>query len=353
MNDQIVPVDVGGSPYAQVAADELAAYDAFAAVYERQRPRPVYYFDFPQPEPPQPRTGDRVAIVGIVVMLIAAMVVSGSRTIYEFSGATDDRPIEAGGLVVGVAAFLMLEIGATAIAIARISTNYNKGSHATLQGWMVGGVIAAALVLIAGNLDATLTRAGVPIPEFIDTIIQIVIAVSAPLLTIVGGEVLGMYVARSKIETDRAATEHRDALLTWEAQRQAAVREHRDDEAAWSDALNEAWARQKATYGFNARAKQARLGVSAVLSEQTDRQTGGQPREMSAPSGFTRTAGGQQRVIDWLDAHPEDAGLSVRPLAEKVGVGHDTAAKGKKAWMAQRVRRHHAMAAEQPWGEQP
>lgn len=45
-----------------------------------------------------------------------------------------------------------------------------------------------------------------------------------------------------------------------------------------------------------------------------------------------RPGGGIGRVIEYLTVNPADAQLSARKLAELVGVGHDTANKGRNAW---------------------
>lgn len=49
----------------------------------------------------------------------------------------------------------------------------------------------------------------------------------------------------------------------------------------------------------------------------------------------TRTSDGQARVIEYLNEHPDEADLPSRRLAELIGVGHDTANKGRNAWREQ------------------
>jgi len=76
---------------------------------------------------------------------------------------------------------------------------------------------------------------------------------------------------------------------------------------------------------------------ASVLSDQTDnRQTRG------AASGYDRTPDGQQKVIEWLSNHPDSVNQPSRTIAslmaaDGIKVGHDTANKGRNAWVNARA----------------
>ncbi len=82
--------------------------------------------------------------------------------------------------------------------------------------------------------------------------------------------------------------------------------------------------------------------VSApVLSVQTDsrqtRQTG---------YGYSRTSDGQQKVMAYFDAHPDEITLALRTLAESIGVNKDTVNAGRKAWQERAAARGQLSEAE-------
>lgn len=73
-------------------------------------------------------------------------------------------------------------------------------------------------------------------------------------------------------------------------------------------------------------------GCELVFATQFDQITSKRDR-------LTRAADGQRRVIEFLNANPDDAKLPSRQLAARieevtgVSIGHDTANKGRNAWV--------------------
>ncbi|MCK6579933.1 MAG: hypothetical protein L6Q98_17725 [Anaerolineae bacterium] len=278
--------------YDDMQARIVAAYSAFEGVYRVQHPEPQ--------RPPAARlsASDLLVIASIGVMVIAAMIVSGSRTIAEFGQ-------------VGGAAFLMLEVGALILAIWR-AINASEDQRRFSRRLVKAGLLICVGVMLAANIDATARAHAVAIPAWAQTIILLAVAVSAPVLTFIAGDLLGIQAV---------AIGRRQAAL--DADYQAAA-------AAWRDAMLRSWDAQKSRWGG---VVQVSAEPSAALSDQTDiRQT------LPAPSGFARTPDGQRRVADYLDANPSDADLSARALAARIAertgvtVGHDTANKGRNAW---------------------
>jgi hypothetical protein len=90
--------------------------------------------------------------------------------------------------------------------------------------------------------------------------------------------------------------------------------------------INSAWKRYEKD--SQADTRQTALLSAPVLSEQTDtRQT---PR--LSGYGYTRTSDGQKRVVEYLTAHPDEAALPLRTLADRIGVNKDTVSAGRRLW---------------------
>lgn len=285
--------------YDDVQARVVAAYSAFEGVYRVQHPEPQ--------RPPSARPGptDVLIIGSIAIMVVAAMIVSGSRTIAEFGA-------------VGGAAFVMLEVGALILAIWR-AVHASEDQHRFSRRLVKAGLGITIGVMLAANIDATARAHEVEIAPEVKTIILLAVAVSAPVLTFIAGDLLGIQLVAI-------------------GRRQAAIDEaYQAAHAEWREGMLRSWDAQKARWGGVVRVS---AEASAVLSDQTDtRQT--LPAPIPAPSGFTRTPDGQRRVVDYLNDHPEDAALSARALAARIAevtgvtVGHDTANKGRNAWRLQ------------------
>jgi hypothetical protein len=73
---------------------------------------------------------------------------------------------------------------------------------------------------------------------------------------------------------------------------------------------------------------QARLSALSVSPDTDSRQT------RQASYGYVSTPDGQIKVMAYLDENPDAVNMGSRPLAALVGVSHDTANKGRNAWVA-------------------
>jgi len=192
----------------------IAAFNAFSTTYAVINP------------PPQRQAGSvigierKLIIGGTIVMVLAAMVVSGSRTIAEFGS-------------VGIFAFLMLELGSLILGIRRALTATNQERF---NRWLVKlGLAVCFGVMLAGNLDATfkdinkrnaesagaLSADAIKVSDVVSTIIAIAIAVSAPTLTLIAGDLIGVEIV--EISRQRAVVDntHRSALDGWYERRNA------------------------------------------------------------------------------------------------------------------------------------
>lgn len=285
--------------YDEFAQQYEAAYRAFAATYELRTPRP---------EKPRRRLDNFGVLLALAVMLLAQVIVSGSRTIKEFG--------EVGG-----AAFIMLEVGMVTFAFIRTSRDYDESRHETVLRWVGAGLLISFMVLLSGNIDATLKSKSIHLPDWVNVAIQLAIAVSAPVLAFITGDVLGMYGAMQSYK-------QRKALEKFEAA-------YKD----WSGGLTRAWNSQKAQWGVKIEVMREPVRIRPELPEYSsavrpsDTDTDG--RGHATGYGYSKRTDARTQVWTYLDEHPEAADMPVRELAEVIGVGKSTAAEVLRNWRKQ------------------
>jgi hypothetical protein len=291
------------SVYDEMATRHNAAYAAFSTIYEAKTPRPI--------EPKTERDSLFVPIA-LVIMIAASVLVSGSRTVEEF-----------GGGLIGYAAFLMLEGAIVSYAFYRTRRNFNEHRLESVRKLANFGLGLAFTVAVAANVNAILkgeNETSTPVK----TIIHLLVAVSAPTLAFISGDIMA-------VETMARESRKRKNREAYEKKL-----------ASWSRKLNDAWASEKSRWGVTIKVErppeqqteQRRLSEVSVLSA-SDQTDNGQ----TARSGYghNRTPDGQARVIEYLSTNPEHASLPSRELAKLIGVGHDTANKGRNTWRGQQT----------------
>lgn len=224
--------------------------------------RKVYEAQYPPPEKPVFTSSVKQLLIGFGIMLVAAMIVSGSHTIPQFQRSVSDYSIL--GIVslkkiVGVSAFTMIEVGMVMLAYSRIkhytSTQKETWEHnmKLVPRLILGAMVLVLAVALMGNVYSTLTYGHetesqpvvtqpattlasmrvstepaamssykLPIvgvsPE---TLLFVLLGVSAPALTLLSGEVIG-YVG---------TTEH--------AKQESKLKKWREDLAAYNEAFLE------------------------------------------------------------------------------------------------------------------
>lgn len=312
------------------------AYTAYRAVYTTMTPPPQ-----PLPVPDKPDyQADNVFIRGILaVILTGSMIVSGSHTIPTFAGGTEFLH-----LVVGVAAFCMLEAAIVAFAYIRTQRHFqtSRTEPENLKDYVNGGLFIAFLVAVLGNIDYTLRSKGFYIAELFQVGILLGMAVSAPVLAFITGDVLAMYQVQDRGKQRRHVEAYEQKVREADEMNRAAQRE-------WEEGLAKAWDANKARWGGttnvrverpsdpaldgrNFAALPRKLSTSVHLSNGQD--TDGQ---VDSPYGhsFERKANASELVAAWLTQHPEDITANVRDLAARLNVGKSTVSKIQSQFKAQ------------------
>lgn len=252
-----------------------AAYAAFQRAYELKQP------------PPTRTTAvrpDYVVLIALLALVVASVVVSGSRTITEF-----------GGGIVGLMAFVMLEAGIVGYSFIRTKSHFTEERAASVRRLTTAGMLIALAVAVAANLHATLAANGVALAEWLNTAILIAVSVSAPVLAFISGDVLGM---------EAVAYERRKADA--EAVYAAAMGE-------WRSGLNASW-----------QASPLYRGVRLTTEVTVTTPALSSPVQ-SASKSLSSGQNPRQRVQSFLQQTPEAVNWTARELAEACAVSPQTA----------------------------
>lgn len=288
--------------YDEMAEQHRAAYAAFRKIYVDQHPPPE--------QTALRRDWESLFMaIAMIVIVAASVVVSGSRTIIEF-----------GGGVVGLAGFVMLEGGIILFSYFRTRLNFSKERLGHVRQRAAFGLSLAFVVAVGANIHAVLKAADMPIVQWIDALILIALAISAPTLAFITGDIAAVEVMRNA-QRARDANEAHDGKLR-----------------EWSEQLNAHWEAQRRNYGIkvkldvrpNAPVLSAPVSSGHLLDMDMDGQT-----DISGHAtgrGYTKKHDAQQLVRDHFTQHPEDLRLPIRELAEKIRVGKSTIAVVRKEY---------------------
>lgn len=289
------------SQYDEIAARHNAAYAAFRTIYEAKLPMPVM--------PPIERESIFVPIA-LVVMIVASVIVSGSRTIIEF-----------GGGLVGVSAFVMLEGAIVAYAFFHTRTDFQESRINDVRRLARIGLVLAFIVATAANIHAVLKERGVDVDGRVNTVILIAVAISAPALAFISGDIMALETMRNSYKARKMKAEYAKTL------------------AEWTDDLNTAWAREKSKWGARvevSRPDNPQLDSLSSMSavRPADMDTDG--RNFATGQGYNKRTDARTAIWTHLEQNPLDADLKVRELAEKIGVGKSTVAEVLKEYRMQK-----------------
>lgn len=290
---------------------ELMQYDEFVARHNAAFAayREMHIAKNPLPIKPKVQGADVPIIAALVVMVIAAVIVSGSRTINEF-----------GGGVIGFSAFAMLEVGIVAYAYIRTRKHYDAERHQSVQALTRRGMWMAFLVTLFANLHSTLKSNGIEIASIVDTLIFALIAISAPTLALISGDILGMEAVSIAHRRNKAEAEYQ-ALMS-----------------AWNEGLNRGWDANKSRMGVRLEISKPVSPVShasQLASHVSSHETRHEETLRKSAYGFQRTADGETQVMNWFKANPDDMSLPVRELETKIGVSKSTISRARRKWIDQ------------------
>lgn len=267
--------------YDEFVIKHRAAYAGFKSIYQDKNPMPPLM---------KADRSDWYIALGVTAIVVASVLVSGSRTIVEF-----------GGGLIGVSAFVMLECAVVAYAFIYTKNNINDERIDDVRKLTNKGKWLALIVAVVANVHATLKQNGVISSDVVSIVILLLVGISAPLLAYISGDIAGLEYMKA-LSRGRKIDEHNRGIIE-----------------AWQDGLNRAWAGQQKQWGVKVDMAPEPVQSSVQPVQLSDGHTGhGQ--------GYSRESKAASIVRQHLDSHPEDMSIPVRELAEKLSVGKSTVA---------------------------
>ena len=269
------------SRFDQIAMYHNAGHAAFKSMYETR---------YPSPQPVIMQRESVFVPVALCIMIIASVLVSGSRTVIEF-----------GGGIVGVSAFVMLEGAIVTYAFFRTRLNFDDSRMESVRKLANRGLGLSFTVAVAANVHSVIRGAGIQTPPAITIIILILVAISAPTLAFISGDIMALELMRNSYKARKLEAEYITKL------------------AEWNEGLNSSWNREKSKDMY-------RVDVEAVQIETVNSVNSSL---LQANTRFTPSRKLQQ-ALDYFDIHPEDLSTESRKLQETIGVSHTTINKAQR-----------------------
>lgn len=269
--------------YDELAIRHRAAYAAFKSIYQDKNPLP------------EAVTVERDSLfvpLALIVMIIASVIVSGSRTIIEF-----------GGGIVGAMAFIMLEGAIVAYAFYRTRRNFSEQRMEGVRKLANFGLGLAFTVAVGANIHSVLRERGIQLADGINTAILIMVGISAPTLAFISGDIMAVETMANTTKLRKSKAAHLE-LIT-----------------AYNDEMNAAWQREKQNWGVKIRIENP--SYSNQLSNGIPLESNGMLPAKST-LGHTKKPDATKRVKDYLDENPEAVNGNPLEIASYLEVGKST-----------------------------
>lgn len=257
-----------------------AGYAAFKSMYETTNP------------PPRQMVIQRESIfvpVALCIMIIASVLVSGSRTVLEF-----------GGGLVGVSAFVMLEGAIVTYAFFRTRLNFDDSRMESVRKLANRGLGLSFTVAVAANVHSVIRGAGIQTPPAVTITILILVAISAPTLAFISGDILALELMRNSYRARKLDEAYKVEL------------------DLWTEALRQSWDRNKSKM----LGKFEPIEVQRIPMEIPMESTGNMPSKSTL--GHTKKPDATKVVTEYLAENPDAIHQNPLEVAALLGVGKST-----------------------------
>lgn len=290
----------------QYLAKHAEGFAAFSQIYADKNP---------PPSKPDEKGADWITIGALGVLVLASVIVSGSRTIVEF-----------GGGIIGGAAFIMLELAMIAYAYWNAKRDDAVASVERSKASRAGMWIAFGVSMIA-NVHATL-GASYQLPEWIGIAIGLALAISAPTLALIAGDMLGREAVALLLERTVQQTYYEQQMRQWETDR------------------NDAWDRQKSRWGVRLEMVNPNTADTPDTTRLPLPAPANAPIENSTPVEFSRNSRTLHETVHETVHEPRegrkridiretaktvyangDGGLSTEDMMSKYGISQGSTSK--------------------------
>lgn len=265
--------------FSELAERHAQAISAWRMIFEKQYPAPMRRVM---------QMDNRIQIATLLLVVVAAIIVSASHTVPVFMRGT--------GALTGVAAFIMLEFGLVALTYQRTrEKTIRDGTNETSFKWITYAIGLTLLILLIGNVYQVGFEYGFTHPV-IDLIVVISVGVSAPALAFVSGEALAL-------ESVKALLMQRELDAEYAAQ-----------QMAYNESFVEWWNARKGRI-----VKVEREPVNSLNLIKSNELTA---RNKPSPK--------LEKAKAWLIEHPEHWQTAPRELEQVIGISYGTIFKAQQ-----------------------
>lgn len=225
-------------------------------------------------------------------------------------------------------AVIVIDLAAAGLAYLMVKERDKRGKVHNLGRVIMLTLIFCVVIQVGANLYAVAGPVILSTNEHktAELIISILVGLAAPIVAFIASD--GLSVIN---------LQHHEQMKQQKSDYDTKLQALFESFEAWYDARkrNEWLARVQVTMPVSEPIRISRVEVpslpSVASASVTDRQTdNGQTLVNNAP----RKSNAQGLVFAYLDRHPTDANLPSRTLAERIGVGHDSANKYRNEWLA-------------------
>lgn len=271
--------------FEEMALRYNTALIAAKSTYEIRRPKP-------QRKIVERDKVSRMIVAALTLVMFASVIVSGSRTIEEFHGG-----------FIGIVAFIMIEVGVIAYAFFRARRSQNENRLHNTMRWAGVGLGFTVIVGLSANLDNDLRNRGIVLSQDVRVFINLMVAVSAPILAFISSDILAMELMSVDIRQRQSDREYELTCETWETE------------------FNQWWSREQNKWGVRIQVEKPRQ-IEAEISSNLIKNN-----EIKRFKPSPRL----QKALDYLRANEGDIFAAPRDLELKItGVSYGTIHKAQQ-----------------------
>lgn len=238
---------------------QLSIHEQYAEKEERaiHAQRRIYEAKFPPPVEPTISNNTKQLLIGFAIIFTAAVIVSGAHTIPLFQRSIPDYDMGIANLknIVGIAAFVMIEVAMIILTYSRIkhytSTQRESWEHSVklISRFIIGATILVFVVALFANVYSTLTLShgneaadtntveslasiktvnaveqkpaaflGMSFPglsEIAEISLFVLMGASAPVLTLLSGEIIGYTITVENAKNESKIKKWRDEIQVY------------------------------------------------------------------------------------------------------------------------------------------
>lgn len=259
-----------------------------------------------------------------MLITIASAALAALRTGPVFYDSAHQNVAWWVATIEAILAVIVVDLAAAGLAYLMVKERAKRGKAHNLGRVIMLTLLFCVVIQVGANLYAVAGPVILSTNEHktAELIISVLVGLAAPIVAFISSD--GLSVIN---------LQHHEQIKQHKADYDQKVQDLFDAFEAWYDARkrNEWLARVQVSIPVNEPIRISKPSVYELPSVSvTDRQTdNGQTQGNNA----SRKSNAQALVFAYLDRHPTDANLPSRTLAERIGVGHDSANKYRNEWL--------------------